>query len=179
MNKRRLRGTHSVFKSVFDQSDKQQRSDQHTFPIVRQIDLQLYISRQPQTHQLDITLHEIQFMIERYEFLIVFIQHMPQQPAQIMDGKLGPVRIDSDQGINIIKGIEQEMRVQLAFQILQFRFGTAFSNSFFSCSRIYQFSVIRIATLRADTKAIITPSRIIKTLRGGKGLECLGPSLTK
>ena len=30
-------------------------------------------------------------MIERYEFLIVFIQHMPQQPAQIMDGKLGPV----------------------------------------------------------------------------------------
>ena len=59
-------------------------------------------------------------MIERYEFLIVFIQHMPQQPAQIMDGKLGPVRIDSDQGINIIEGIEQEMRVQLAFQILFF-----------------------------------------------------------
>ena len=77
MNKRRLRGAHSVFKSVFDQSDKQQRSDQHTFPIVRQIDLQLYISRQPQTHQLDITLHEIQFMIERYEFLIVFIHHKP------------------------------------------------------------------------------------------------------
>ena len=131
MNKRRLRGAHSVFKSVFDQSDKQQRSDQHTFPIVRQIDLQLYISRQPQTHQLDITLHEIQFMIERYEFLIVFIQHMPQQPAQIMDGKLGPVRIDSDQGINIIEGIEQEMRVQLAFQILQFRFGTGIFQFFF------------------------------------------------
>ena len=50
---------------------------------------------------------------------------------RLYDGKLGPVRIDSDQGINIIEGIEQEMRVQLAFQILQFRFGTGIFQFFF------------------------------------------------
>lgn len=50
--------------------------------------------------------------------------------AQVVDGILGTVGIDGDEGVDVVEGVEQEMRVQLAFQVLEFRFGAGFFQFF-------------------------------------------------
>ena len=42
-----------------------------------------------------------------------------------MDGFLCPFGTESNQAVNVVERIEEEMRIQLAFQVLQFGFGTA------------------------------------------------------
>ena len=49
-----------------------------------------------------------------------FIQHVPQHLAQLMHGILRPLRADANKGIYVVERVEQEMRVQLILQVLQF-----------------------------------------------------------
>ena len=54
------------------------------------------------------------------------VEHMAQQAAQFLDGNLCLVAVESDEGIYVVEGIEQEMRIQLVAQVLQLCFRTTF-----------------------------------------------------
>lgn len=62
--------------------------------------------------------------------MFVFVEHMAEEVAQVVDGILGTVGIDGDEGVDVVESVEQEMRVQLAFQVLEFRFGAGFFQFF-------------------------------------------------
>ena len=121
VDKRLFRGTDTVLERIFDQRDKQQRSDHIAHTVFRNVDLQMHpIRSEPQTHQLDIIPHESKLLIERDEILVVFIEHITQHVAQAVHGILGLLWIHLNQGINAIERIEQKVRIQLVLQILQF-----------------------------------------------------------
>lgn len=77
-------------------------------------------SRQTDTHQFYILPYKVQLVLQRYLLTAAAIKHIPQQPAQVMDSTLGPCGIKLYEGIDIVQSIEQEMRIELLPQILQF-----------------------------------------------------------
>ena len=54
--------------------------------------------------------------------LVVLVQHVTKHFAEIVNGVLGLVLVYRYQGIDVVQRVEQEMRVELAFQVLKFRF---------------------------------------------------------
>lgn len=64
--------------------------------------------------------YKVQLVLQRYLLTAAAIKHIPQQPAQVMDSTLGPCGIELYEGIDIVQSIEQEMRIELLPQILQF-----------------------------------------------------------
>lgn len=83
------------------------------------------VGRQTDAHQFDVVADEIHFFAQGDEVLLIIVQHMAQKPAQFLDGGLCFVCIESDKGVDIVQRVEQEMRIQLVAQILQFGFRTA------------------------------------------------------
>ena len=84
------------------------------------------IGRESDAHQRDVVLYEIHFLAQSHEILLIVVKDMAQQAAQFLYGRLSLIRIKGDERVDIVQRIEQEMRVELIAQILQFRFRTAF-----------------------------------------------------
>ena len=84
------------------------------------------MARQADAHQLDVIAQEVHFGLERYRRPAAVVEYVPQQAAQVVHGLLRPLRAESDQTVDVIQRVEEKMWVQLALQVLQFRFGTAF-----------------------------------------------------
>ena len=84
------------------------------------------IGREADAHQRDVVLYEIHFLAQSHEILLIVVKDMAQQAAQFLYGRLSLIRIKGDERVDIVQRIEQEMRVELIAQILQFRFRTAF-----------------------------------------------------
>ena len=92
------------------------------------IDLGLYghVGGKTDTHQLDIVADEVHFFAQGNKVLLVIVENMAQKTAQLLDSSLCFIAIKSDKGIDIVQGIEQEVRIQLITQVFQFSFCTAF-----------------------------------------------------
>lgn len=112
-----------MLEGVFHQSDEEQGGNQHSFGRCRECHLYIDLVRQAEAHQVDVVAHEGQFFVERDEGLAVFVEHMAEQVAQVVDGILGAIGVDGDEGVDVVEGVEQEVWIQLAFQVLEFRFG--------------------------------------------------------
>ena len=103
------------------------------------IDLCLYgyVGGKTDTHQFDVVADEIHLFAQCDVILLIVVEHMAQQAAQFLDGNLCLVAVESDEGIYVVEGIEQEMRIQLVAQVLQLCFRTTFfgftAGTFYFC----------------------------------------------
>ena len=83
------------------------------------------MARQADAHQLDVIAQEVHFGLERYRRPAAVVEYVPQQAAQVVHRLLGPVGIELDERIDVVERVEQEMGIELALEVLQFRFGAA------------------------------------------------------
>lgn len=84
------------------------------------------IGGEADAHQCDVILDEIHFFAQCYEVLLIIVEYVTQKAAQFLYGNLRLVRIKGYEGIDVVQRIEQEMRIELIAQVLQFRFRTTF-----------------------------------------------------
>ena len=115
--------TDTVLERIFNQGNEKQRGNRQSIIRIRlQTHMQIYLLRQPDAHQGNIIAYEIKFLTERHIGLLIVIQHMPEQLAQLLHRLLCLVAVERNQGIDIIQRIQQKVRIQLIFQVLQFGF---------------------------------------------------------
>ena len=86
------------------------------------MELQVHIGRQSDFHQCHIVFQKFQFTVQRDEILIVVVKQMTQQPAEVLYCLLCLVGIEGNQGIDVVQGVEQEVRINLVVQVFQFGF---------------------------------------------------------
>ena len=124
------------------------------------------IGREADAHQCDVVLYEIHFLAQSHEILLIVVKDMAQQAAQFLYGRLSLIRIKGDERVDIVQRIEQEMRVELIAQILQFRFRTAFLG-FTAGSTCPHRPLRRMAALSPTVSIMEKKSRMMNIHFGG------------
>lgn len=160
----------TMFEGILYEGDENEWSYFRT-AIGTDIDLGLYghVGGKTDTHQLDIVADEIHFFAQGNEILLVIVEYMAQKTTQLLDSSLRFIAVESDKGIDIIQGIEQEVRIQLITQVFQFSFRTAFFCLTTAASTFIQRPLIRIAAARPTVRTIENTSRRINIQLGGPG----------
>ena len=92
---------------------------------------------------------------------------MAQKTAQLLDSSLCFIAIKSDKGIDIVQGIEQEVRIQLITQVFQFSFCAAFLC--FTTGSLHFYPATTHAAARPTVRTIENTSRRINIQLGGPG----------
>ena len=114
---------HPMLESILDQGDEKERRHLGFRCGGRYVGREFHMFRQAYTHQFHIVPDEIEFLLQRNHRLAAVVEHVAEQVVYRL---LRLLRAESDQAVDIVQRVEKEMGVQLTFQVLQFRFGTAF-----------------------------------------------------
>ena len=117
---------HPMLESILDQGDEKERCHLGFRCGGRYVGREFHMFRQADAHQFHIVPDEIEFLLQRNHRLAAVVEHVAEQAAQVVHRLLRLLRAESDQAVDIVQRVEKEMGVQLTFQVLQFRFGTAF-----------------------------------------------------
>ena len=122
--------------------------------------LQVHIGRQSDFHQCHIVFQKFQFTVQRDEILIVVVKQMTQQPAEVLYCLLCLVGIEGDEGIDVVQGVEQEVRINLVVQV-----SILFSSAFcLPNSASCHFLLIRMVA----ASAAISPNRMKSRKRNNR-----------
>lgn len=160
----------TMFEGILYEGDENEWSYFRT-AIGTDIDLGLYghVGGKTDTHQLDIVADEIHFFAKATKFLLVIVEYMAQKTTQLLDSSLRFIAVESDKGIDIIQGIEQEVRIQLITQVFQFSFRTAFFCLTTGSFHFYPATAHTDSSCQTDSENIENTSRRINIQLGGPG----------
>ena len=123
-HKRGFGGAGAVLEGILDEGDEEQRRNLvSAAQPPGHIDLDLHVAGEPQPHQLDVVVVELQLFLHGYIGLGILIKHVTQHLAQLEHGTLRPVGADGDERVDVVEGIEEEVRVELVLQVLQLGLG--------------------------------------------------------
>ena len=121
---RRLRrSAHGVFHRILDQRLQQERRNHCHANVRRCIDGRLEASLKTNSENLEILLRELDLARQRLLRLDGRLQRRAQQVAQARDHSTDAARIAIDERRHRVERVEQEVRIQLALQRVQSRFG--------------------------------------------------------
>ena len=126
VDKRGFVVAHPMLESIFDQGDEKERRHLCLWRVSRYVGCQRHMFRQADTHQLHIVPNKVKLLLQQNHRLAAVVEHVAEQAAQVVHRLLRLLRAESNQAVDVIQCIKEKMRVQLALQVLQFRFGTAF-----------------------------------------------------
>ena len=115
-----FRRTDAMLEGVFDERDEDQRCDFQRSVTGVEIHADAYALGQADAHERDVVADEIQFLLQGHERLLIVVKHMTQEPAQFQHRILCLFGIEGYQGIDVVQRVEQEMRIELIFEILEF-----------------------------------------------------------
>ena len=122
--KRGLGGTGAVLEGILDEGDEEQwRNLVSPAQPLGHIDLDLHVAGEPQSHQFDVVVVELQLFLHGNIGLSIFIEYIAQHLAQLEYGALGTVGADGDERVDVVEGIEEEVRVELVLQVFQLGLG--------------------------------------------------------
>ena len=121
-----LRGRDAVLEGIFDERDEDERGNRGggAGPDVK-FGFHLDVCGHSDFHQFHVVADEVDLLVQRHGGFLVFIEDVAQQFAEFLHGLLGLIRVEGDEGIDVVERVEQEVRVELAAQVLQFGFGLA------------------------------------------------------
>ena len=113
-----------MLEGILDEGDEEQRSNlvSPAQPLGH-IYLDLHVAGEPKPHQFDVVVVKLQLFLHGNIGLSIFIEYIAQHLAQLEHGTLRPVGADGDERVDVVEGIEEEVRVELVLQVLQLGFG--------------------------------------------------------
>ena len=110
---------HAVLEGVLHQRNEQQRCDGCLRGFVGQRHEDPHVARLADAHQLDVVAQEPDLGRQRDGRPAAVVEYVAQHAAQIVDGLLGAFGVEQDERVDVVQRVEQEMGVQLAFEVLQ------------------------------------------------------------
>ena len=110
----------AMLEGVFNERDEQQRCHLCVCAPTFNVEGNVYGIGQPDFHQRHIVLQELHLLVERNRRLLVLIEHVAQHLRQVLNGCLCPLAVEGRQGVDVVERIQQEVRVNLVAQVLQF-----------------------------------------------------------
>ena len=125
-----------MFEGIFNEGDEDERS---YFGTVSRTDVEVSfhcnVGGQADAHQGNVVADKVHFFVEWHYVLLVVVENMAEQATQFLYGLLCFVGIEGNKSINIIQGVEQEVWIELATQVLEFGF-RALLFGFAACSLV-------------------------------------------
>ena len=120
-------GRDAMLEGILYQRDEDEGRDGRA-AVGRDVEARLHadVLRQADAHQFDVVAVEVHLLVQRDRLLLVLVEDVAEQAAQFLHGGLRLVRVEGDEGVDVVQRVQQEVRVQLAAQVLQFGFGAAF-----------------------------------------------------
>lgn len=73
--------------------------------------MQFVVVAEAKLHELDVASDEQQFLAKFYFAVVVFVEGVSEQFAQLQYGVLRFCRVDACQRVNIVEGVEQKVRI--------------------------------------------------------------------
>ena len=125
-DERRLVVAHPVLESILDERDEEQGGDFDRMLRLADIGLEHGMEREADTHQFDVVADEIQLLFQGDTRLATVVEDVAEEAAEVVDGALRLFGAESDEAVDIIQGVEEEMGVELALQVLELGLGAAF-----------------------------------------------------
>ena len=125
-DERRLVVAHPVLESILDERDEEQGGDFDRMLRLADIGLEHGMERETDTHQFDVVADEIQLLFQGDTRLATVVEDVAEEAAEVVDGALRLFGAESDEAVDIIQGVEEEMGVELALQVLEFGLGATF-----------------------------------------------------
>ena len=123
-HKRGLGGAGAVLEGILDEGDEEQRRNLvSAAQPPGHIDLDLHVAGEPKPHQFDVVVVKLQLFLHGNIGLSIFIEYIAQHLAQLEHGTLSAVGTDGDERIDVVEGIEEEVRVELVLQVFQLGLG--------------------------------------------------------
>ena len=109
---------HPVLESILDERDEEQGGDFDRMLRLADIGLEHGMEREADTHQFDVVADEIQLLFQGDTRLATVVEDVAEEAAEVVDGALRLFGAESDEAVDIIQGVEEEMGVELALQAL-------------------------------------------------------------
>ena len=110
-----------MLEGIFHQRDKHQGPDLYIGDLQVLRKRHLHIRRQTDLHQVHITVEELDLILQGHLVELIVVQHVAQHLGELLDGILGPLGVEGRQRIDIVKRVQQEVRIDLRTQVPQFR----------------------------------------------------------
>ena len=120
------RGADPVFECVFHEGNEDER--RHFGVVFRryvEVHAHIDVARQAYAHQFYIGIQKIGLLVQAYEPFPVFVEYVSQQFAQFLYRLPGLFGVECRECVDVVEGVEQEVGIDLAFQVFQFRLGAA------------------------------------------------------
>ena len=125
-DERRLVVAHPVLESILDERNEEQGGDFDRMLRLADIGLEHGMEREADAHQFDVVADEIQLLFQGDTRLATVVEDVAEEAAEVVDGALRLFGTESDEAVDIIQGVEEEMGVELALQVLEFGLGATF-----------------------------------------------------
>lgn len=105
---------------AFSISEMKMRSNPQ-FRVFGHVDVDLYLGslRNADFHKIDIAVDKLNLIVESDEVLLVIVEDMPEHTAEFQYRLLCFLLVEGCEGIDVVEGVEQEMRIDLIPQVLQ------------------------------------------------------------
>lgn len=110
-----------MFEGILDQRDKEHGCHLLLGVLDSELGVNLHRLRESDAHQLDIVLHKLHLVSNRNGGLLVVIEDMTQHLRQLLYRLLRLGGVKGCQGIDVVEGVQQEVRTDLPAQRVQFR----------------------------------------------------------
>ena len=125
-DERRLVVAHPVLEGILDERDEEQGGDFKGVLRLADVGLELGMEGEADAHQFDVVADEIQLLFQGDTRLATVVEDVAEEAAEVVDGALRLFGAESDEAVDIIQGVEEEMGVELALQVLELGLGAAF-----------------------------------------------------
>ena len=114
-------GVDSVFEDIFDQRHHQEGSDLQFGRSFGNEDRPVVVVFKAQFLQVNVLFTEAKIIVELHYQRTVGFQQVPQNFGKFQDISRCFLRFQNGDRVDVVQAVEQEMRLQLVFQILEFR----------------------------------------------------------
>ena len=109
----------TMLEGVFNQRDEYERCYLYVVVLgVVHIETHLYIVGQPYTHERRVGLEKLGLALYADEWYLVFVEHVAQQMAELLDGLLRALGVEGRERVDVVERIEKEVRIYLILDVL-------------------------------------------------------------
>ena len=107
----------TVLEGVLDERDEQQRGDGDARGVVGEVGAEAQLVGVAHTHKPGVVVHKLNLLGHRHALVVALVEHVAQDFRQLDDGLLRALRVDVDEGVDVVERVHQEVGIQLVLQV--------------------------------------------------------------